>query len=200
MPAKQTRPRLRGSVCHPAMRPTPLIWNFASRERLWLPEPLVEKHIAGSLADQPEAPGESQLRVLPNERALPKEAAGAPLPESKSELPPVIRRAEVVAFALVTLLIISVVAVLYVAKAFFLPIVTAFVVGTMLSPAAGYLERHRVPRVLSAVLIVAAVSTALTFMVGLISSPLIKWSTRLPELGSLLKDKLHVFDRPLALW
>jgi predicted PurR-regulated permease PerM len=27
-----------------------------------------------------------------------------------------------------------------------------------------------------------------------------EWSTRLPELGSRLKDKLHVFDRPLALW
>ena len=37
-------------------------------------------------------------------------------------------------------------------------------------------------------------------MVGLISSPLMEWSTRLPELGSLLRDKLHVFDRPLALW
>jgi predicted PurR-regulated permease PerM len=27
-----------------------------------------------------------------------------------------------------------------------------------------------------------------------------EWSHRLPELGSLLKDKLHIFDRPLALW
>ena len=27
-----------------------------------------------------------------------------------------------------------------------------------------------------------------------------EWSTRLPELGSLLREKLHVFDRPLALW
>jgi predicted PurR-regulated permease PerM len=140
------------------------------------------------------------LRVLPNERALPTEAAGTPLPESKSELPPVIRRAKVVAFALVALLIISVVAVLYAAKAFFLPVVTAFVVGTMLSPAAGYLERHRVPRALSAVLIVSAVCAGLTFMVALISSPLIQWSARLPDLGSLLKEKLHVFDRPLALW
>src|SRR6059058_3581910 len=180
MPAKQTRPRLRGSVCHPAMRPTPLIWNFASRERLWLPEPVVEKDIAGSPANQPEASGESQLRVLPNERALPKEAAGAPLPESKSELPPVIRRAEVVAFALVALLIISIVAVLYVARAFFLPVVTAFVVGTMLSPAAGFLERHRIPRALSAVLIVMGLGAALAVMVALISSPLMQWSTRLP--------------------
>jgi predicted PurR-regulated permease PerM len=139
------------------------------------------------------------LRILPDQRA-PQEAAGTPLPDSKSELPPVIRRAEVVAFALVALLVICVVAVLYAAKAFFLPVVTAFVVGTMLSPAAGFLERHRVPRAVSAVLIVVTVGAGVAFMVGLISSPLVEWMTKLPELGSLLKDKLHVFDRPLALW
>jgi predicted PurR-regulated permease PerM len=133
-------------------------------------------------------------------RVLPNEPAGTPLPDSKSELPPVIRRAEVVAFALVALLVICVVAVLYVAKAFFLPVVTAFVVGTMLSPAAGFLERHRIPRSVSAVLIVSAVGAGVAFIVGLISSPLMEWSTRLPQLGSQLKDKLHVFDRPLALW
>jgi predicted PurR-regulated permease PerM len=140
------------------------------------------------------------VRVLPNERVLPSEPAGTPLPDAKSELPPVIRRAEVVAFALVALLVISVVAVLYVAKAFFLPVVTAFVVGTMLSPAAGFLERRRIPRAVSAVLIVGAVGAGITFMIGLISSPLMEWSTHLPELASQLKEKLHVFDRPLALW
>jgi predicted PurR-regulated permease PerM len=144
--------------------------------------------------------GESQLRVLPDERASSHEAVGTPLSDSRTELPPVIRRAEVVAFALVALLTICVVAVLYAAKAFFLPVVTAFVIGTMLSPAAGFLERRRIPRAISAVLIVAAVGAAVAFMIGLISSPLMEWSTRLPELGSLLRDKLHVFDRPLALW
>jgi len=78
--------------------------------------------------------------------------------------------------------------------------VTAFVVGTMLSPAAGLLERHRIPRAVSAILIVTAAGAGVAFMVGLISSPLMEWSTRLPELGSLLRDRLHVFDRPLALW
>jgi predicted PurR-regulated permease PerM len=135
-----------------------------------------------------------QLRVLPAQKA------GTPLPDSKVELPPVIRRTEVVAFALVTLLLISIVAVLYAAKAFFLPIVAAFVVGTMLSPAAGFLERHKIPRALSAVLIVSAVGAGVTFIIGLISAPAMQWSTRLPELGARLKDKLHVFDRPLALW
>jgi len=140
------------------------------------------------------------VRVLPNDRGLANEPAGKPVPDSKGELPPVIRRAEVVAFALVALLVICVVAVLYAAKAFFLPVVTAFVVGTMLSPAAGFLERHRIPRAVSAVLIVTGVGAGVAFIVGLISSPLMEWSNRLPELGSLLKDKLHIFDRPLALW
>jgi predicted PurR-regulated permease PerM len=140
------------------------------------------------------------VRVLPNDRGLANDAAGKPVPDSKGELPPVIRRAEVVAFALVALLVICVVAVLYAAKAFFLPVVAAFVVGTMLSPAAGFLERHRIPRSVSAVLIVTGVGAGVAFIVGLISSPLMEWSNRLPELGSLLKDKLHIFDRPLALW
>jgi predicted PurR-regulated permease PerM len=144
--------------------------------------------------------GKPVVRVLPDDRGLANEPAGKPVPDSKSELPPVIRRAEVVAFALVALLVICVVVVLYAAKAFFLPVVTAFVVGTMLSPAAGFLERHRIPRAVSAVLIVATVGAGVAFIVGLISSPLMEWSNRLPELGSLLKDKLHIFDRPLALW
>jgi predicted PurR-regulated permease PerM len=146
--------------------------------------------------------GSPIVRVLPSERLLPNgdSGAGSPLPDSASEQPPVIRRAEVVAFALVALLIICVVAVLYLAKAFFLPVVMAFVVGTMLSPAASLLERYRIPRAVGAVLIVVTVTAAAAFMVGLISSPLMEWSTRLPEAGARLKDKLHVFDRPLALW
>ena len=133
-------------------------------------------------------------------RALPAETSGTPVPDSKADQPPVIRRAEVVAFALVALLVIAIVTVLYFAKAFFLPVATAFVVGTMLSPAAGYLERRRIPRSVSAVLIVVAACAGVAFIVGLIASPVMEWSTRLPELGALLKEKMHMFDRPLALW
>lgn len=145
-------------------------------------------------------PAESKVGAKVGARTGVGANSGAPLADSKIEQPPVIRRAEVVAFTLVSLLLITVVAVLYVAKAFFLPIVTAFIVGTMLSPAANFLERRHVPRSISAVLIVTAVCGGLAFIVGLISSPLMEWTTRLPELGSLLKDKLHAFDRPLALW
>ena len=107
---------------------------------------------------------------------------------------------EVVAIALVGLLIICIIAGLYLAKAFFLPVTMAFIVGTMLSPAAGFLERYGIPRAVAAVLIVAAAGAGVAFMVGLIASPAVEWSNKLPELGALLKEKLHVFDRPLALW
>jgi len=140
------------------------------------------------------------VRVLPSETLISTAPEGAPLPDSRSEQPPVIRRAEVVAFAQIGLLIISIVAVLYLAKPFFLPVVMAFVIGTMLAPAASFLARYKIPRPVAAVLIVAAVGAGAAFILGLISSPVMEWSTRLPELASRLKDKLHVFDRPLALW
>jgi predicted PurR-regulated permease PerM len=135
-----------------------------------------------------------------SERPHPHEWEGAPVPDSKGELPPVIRRTEVVAIALVGLLIICIIAGLYLAKAFFLPVTMAFIVGTMLSPAASFLERYRVPRAVAAVLIVTAVCAGAAFMIGLLASPAMEWSSRLPELGSLLKEKLHIFDRPLARW
>lgn len=147
-----------------------------------------------------EAPKERRNSGPAPVRVVPVEATGTPVPDSKLEQPPVIRRAEVVAFALVALLIIAIVTVLYFGKAFFLPVATAFIVGTMLSPAAGYLEQHRVPRAVSAVLIVIAACAGVAFIVGLIVSPVLEWSTRLPELGALLKEKMHMFDRPLALW
>ncbi|PSO21179.1 AI-2E family transporter [Bradyrhizobium sp. MOS003] len=140
------------------------------------------------------------MRVLPGERQTSGGGEGAPLPESPAELPPVIRRTEFVAFALAGLLLIAIVTVLYVGRAFFLPVVMAFVTGTMLSPAATFLENHKVPRGLGAALIVIAVTAVVAFVIALIASPAMEWSSRLPELGAQLKDKMHVFDRPLALW
>jgi len=140
------------------------------------------------------------MRVLPSQRLLSSGGEGTPVPDTAAEFPPLIRRSEIVAFALVGLLLISVGTVLYVAKAFFLPVVTGFVVGTMLSPAANFMERHRIPRPVAAVLTVTAVGALVIFIVSLISPPAADWSAQLPELAARLKDKLHAFDRPLALW
>jgi predicted PurR-regulated permease PerM len=147
-----------------------------------------------------EAKNEAQREARNEAKQEPQRANGKPMPDSTVELPPLIRRQEVVAIALVGLLLIAAATVLYLAKAFFLPVVMAFVVGTMLSPAASFLERYRVHRSIGAVLIVMAVTAIGMFIVGLIASPAIEWSGRLPELAGQLKEKLHIFDRPLALW
>jgi predicted PurR-regulated permease PerM len=135
------------------------------------------------------------VRILPSERLL----SDAPTKEAGAS-PVAIRRVDVIALTLVGLLAISIVAVLFVAKAFLLPVVMAFVVGTMLSPAANLLERYRLPRGVAAILIVTVLGSAIVFLVGLIASPVLDWSTRLPELAARLKDRLHVFDYPLTLW
>jgi len=164
------------------------------------PKPLPEERKAPPSERKTSEHKTSERKTSPSERPQANAPDGKPLPDSKFELPPIISRAEVVAFSLASLLIICVGAVLYAAKAFFLPIVMAFIVGTMLSPAASFLERCRIPRAVAAVLIVAAVGTGAAFMVGLIASPVMEWSSKLPELGAQLREKLHVFDRPLALW
>ncbi|WP_022721307.1 AI-2E family transporter [Rhodopseudomonas sp. B29] len=133
-------------------------------------------------------------------RVLPVEPPATPLPGSKEDRPPLIRRTEAVAFVLVALLIITLIGFLYVGKPFFLPIVTAFVVGTMLAPAASFFERWHVPRGVSAVLIVGFGLTTVAFMIGLISAPLIEWTGRIGEIGPLLRQKLHGLDGALGFW
>jgi predicted PurR-regulated permease PerM len=159
-----------------------------------------EPHRNGRHETRIEAKREPPHEAGHEAKAEAQRATGTPMPDSPAEQPPLIRRQEVVAIALIGLFIIAAITVLYFAKAFFLPVVMAFVVGTMLSPAAGFLERYRIPRSVGSVLIVLAVTALGSFIVGLIAAPAIEWSTRLPELASRLKDKLHIFDRPLAMW
>ena len=101
--------------------------------------------------------------------------------------------------ALTGLLVLAIIATLYLAKTLLLPIVSALVLGTMLSPAALFMQRHRIPRPLGAVVIVLGTFSAFALIIGLISAPLLEWTSRLPELAALLKQRAAAFERPLAL-
>ena len=102
------------------------------------------------------------------------------------------------ATALVGLLILATIALLYFAKTLLLPIVSAFVLGSMLAPAASLMQRHHIPRPLAAVAIVLGTFGAFALIIGLISAPLLEWTSRLPELAALLKARAAVFDQQLA--
>ena len=100
---------------------------------------------------------------------------------------------------LLGLLLLAIIAALFIAKTLLLPVVSAFVLGTMLAPAASWMQRYNVPRALAATLIVLGTFGAFALIVGLISAPLLEWTSRLPELAALLKARMAFFDRPLAI-
>ena len=134
-----------------------------------------------------------QVKVQPESAAAKRKAAIHPGDHEMQ-----IRRSDVLVVALVGLFIIAVVAILELGKSLFLPLISAFVIGTMLAPAATFLKKYRVPRSLSAVLIVTGVFGLFALVVGLMSAPLLEWTSRLPELATILKSKMEIFSRPLA--
>ena len=100
--------------------------------------------------------------------------------------------------ALIGLLVLAIIAALFLAKTLLLPIVSGMVLGTMLSPIAAFMQRRRVPRPLAAVAIVIGTFGAVAVIIGLISAPLLEWTSRLPELAALLRQRAASFERPLA--
>jgi predicted PurR-regulated permease PerM len=111
--------------------------------------------------------------------------------DEKEEFQPIGHRLRVMsAWSTAIVATIAVGAALYFARELLLPIVTAFVVGVMLSPAARALEARKVPRVVSAALIVLLTALLIAFIVSLIASPVAELAGKLPQIG----DKLHVFD------
>lgn len=135
-----------------------------------------------------------QPKVQPDSAAGKRKAAAVGHGDRDSQ----IRRSDMIAVALVGLFVIAIVAILELAKSLFLPLISAFVIGTMLAPAATFLQKYRIPRSLSAVLIVTGMFGLFALVIGLMSAPLLEWTSRLPELATILKSKMEIFNRPLA--
>ncbi len=150
--------------------------------------------------NQPRAEATQENSRETSSRELSVRSSGKSRQDPPDTQPPAVRRTDVVAFALAALTVIAVIAVLYLARVLFIPLVAAFVIGTMLSAGADFLERFKIPRAASAVLMLTSTFAIVALILALISAPLLEWSSKLPEISLQLKEKLHVFDRPLALW
>jgi predicted PurR-regulated permease PerM len=121
-----------------------------------------------------------------------------PIPENDEGAPLSAQLPTLAAWAQIILALTAIGFVLDVGRIVFMPIVAAFVVGVMVTPAARLLERLHLPRFLAAILIVLVTAGLLALVIALISAPVAQWITQAPELGAKLKDKLHVLDAPLA--
>ena len=108
-------------------------------------------------------------------------------------------------FSQLTVALIATGAFLYFARELLIPIVTAFVVGVMMSPVARRLEDYKIPRVLSAALIVLCTALIIGLVVLLIASPVAELGGKLPQIGEKLRsfgwvlDFIHRVERSLGV-
>jgi predicted PurR-regulated permease PerM len=93
------------------------------------------------------------------------------------------------------LAVLGVAAALDLAREPLVPVVTAFVVGVMLSPAAQALEQHKVPRLVSAALMVLLTALLIGVVVTLIASPMADLAGRLPQISAKLQAFENVWRR-----
>ena len=100
--------------------------------------------------------------------------------------------------ATIGMFVLMLIAALYFGRALLLPIVVAAVIGETLAPVVNGAAKYSVPRLLSAAVIVSLALGAVGLAVTLLAEPLGALITRAPELGASIKQKLYVFDWPLA--
>jgi predicted PurR-regulated permease PerM len=89
-------------------------------------------------------------------------------------------------------------AFLYFAHAFVVPVLCAFVVGMTLGPVLAFAARRGIPAWLTAVVIVVLGLVGLYLALITLAQPVSELIARAPELGTAIKDKLHILDRPFA--
>jgi predicted PurR-regulated permease PerM len=100
--------------------------------------------------------------------------------------------------ATVGMFLIFFVGALYLARTILLPITLALVIGTMLAPLTKTASRFGVPAPLTAAFLVLGFFAAVSVGIMLAADPVREWIGKAPEIGAILKEKLHVLDAPLA--
>jgi predicted PurR-regulated permease PerM len=89
-------------------------------------------------------------------------------------------------------------AFLYIGRAILLPILAAAIVALTLSPLIKAGKRHGISPWLTAFIIVALCLGAVGAVATLAAGPAKEWIGRAPEIGATIKERLAVFERPLA--
>jgi len=99
-------------------------------------------------------------------------------------------------FSICTLAIIAIVAAMYFAQAFFLPLLIGILVSYSLSPVVDFLNRCHIPRAIGAALVVAVLIGALSWLALSLSSEATAMIEKLPDATRKLRQ--HLSDiRPL---
>lgn len=84
------------------------------------------------------------------------------------------------------------------ARGFLLPVISAFVIGLMLGPLSARAKAYGIPSLITAIALWLLVIGVFYGVILLLAAPALDWIGKAPEIGSNLKEKLQVLDRPLA--
>tara|TARA_R110001599_G_scaffold353880_1_gene602010 strand:- start:124981 stop:126180 length:1200 start_codon:yes stop_codon:yes gene_type:complete len=95
------------------------------------------------------------------------------------------------------LLALAVLYTLYFAKSLLMPIVVALLFSLLLSPLVSLFKRFRIPRSLSAVLLIAMLGGPFIVLSIELAEPVKKWMERVPELSAELTEHLDDFGEKL---
>jgi predicted PurR-regulated permease PerM len=90
------------------------------------------------------------------------------------------------------------VACLYFCRPILLPVLAAVLIGTTFAPLLKFAGRFGVSPWATSIVIVALIVAAATLAVTMLAAPITEWMGRAPEIGASIKERLYVFDRPLA--
>jgi predicted PurR-regulated permease PerM len=100
--------------------------------------------------------------------------------------------------AVIGIFALLLIACFYFGRPILLPIVAAVVIGTTFGPLIKFGGRYGVSPWLTAVVLVLVLMTAVGLAATLMAGPLNEWLARAPEIGTSIKQKLYVLDRPLS--
>jgi len=99
--------------------------------------------------------------------------------------------------ALTGLLVLATFYTLYFGRAFFLPIILALLLNSLLSPVVRGLKRLRIPNALGAALVVFGLLGSIGWGVYELSGPAYEWAQKAPQTMRRLERKLRDFKKPV---
>jgi predicted PurR-regulated permease PerM len=100
--------------------------------------------------------------------------------------------------ATVGIFVLFLVVCLYLARPILLPILTALLIGTTFGPVVKHARGYGISPWITAIVLVLSMIAAAGLAVTLLAGPAGEWISRAPDIGASIKQKLYVFDRPLA--
>lgn len=125
------------------------------------------------------------------------EAAADPETEiAESGTDSAVERGNSIRFPVIGIFLILLLAALYLAREFFLPITLAFILALTLSPVVRFFKRRRIPPAFTAALLVIALGAVGLLAVYAMAVPVTDWINRAPEIGNELKYKLADLKTP----